>query len=67
MLCFYVIQLNYKAQRCEAYEVQHGKCKVLHLGQGNPHYQRRLGDDVVENSPAVNDMEVLVDERLDTS
>ena len=21
------------------------KCKVLHLGQGNPHYQNKLGDE----------------------
>ncbi|GAB0194713.1 plasma membrane calcium-transporting ATPase 2 [Grus japonensis] len=56
---------NWAITNCTRFDK--GKCRILHLGRGNPGYTYRLGDETLETSHAERDLGGSVDSELNMS
>jgi len=53
-----------RLERWACMKFNKARCKVLHVGQGNPKCQYRLGGEWLKSSPEEKDLGVLMDEKL---
>ena len=58
---------GWRGARVNQMNFNKAKCKVLHVGQGNPKHSYRLSREWIEISPEEKDLEMSVDKKLNVS